>query len=163
MSAVLKIFGTGLILLSALIFTREYEKKIRLKEETSEGFLLLITHIKRKIDCYLTPPSELVGDFSNSVLLETGFLDLAKKEGVASAYMLKKDNLLIYESVKSELTSLFSSFGKEYKEGTLRALCSAESSLKELIDKEKEQSEKDLKVVRTLAVSLALGAVILII
>ncbi len=163
MSGILKIFGIGLILFSAFVFSSEYEKKIKRKERLSEGFLSLIEHIRRQIDCYLTPPSELIGDFTSEALSALGFLDLAKKEGVASAYMSLKEKLPLCDEVKSELTSLFSSFGKEYKEGTVKALNMAVSSLKELVAKEKEQNAKDIKVARTLAVAAALGTVIMII
>ncbi|MBO5316369.1 MAG: hypothetical protein J6B48_08075 [Clostridia bacterium] len=163
MSEIIKALGIGLILLSAFLFSSEYEKKIKHSERLSEGFLSLTEHIRRQINCYLTPPSELIRNFSNDALFEIGFIDLAEKEGLGAAYKSLKDDMPLCEAVKKELTSLFKSLEREYKDGAVRALDSAAASLKECLAKEREENKKDLKVARTLVTAAALGVVILII
>lgn len=163
MSGIFKALGIGLILLSAFLFLSEYEKKIKNKEKLLEGFLSLTEHIRRQIYCYLTPPSELIENFNNETLSEIGFLDYAKKEGLSSAYTSFKDKMPLSEAVNKELTALFESLEKEYKDGAVRALDSAATGFKETLAKEIEQNKKDLKVARTLVTAAALGIVILII
>ena len=163
MSEILKFFGIGLMLLSAVIFSKEYEKHLDMRQGIAEGFLSLLLHVRRQIDCYLTPASRLADGFSCAPLEKCGFLKEAKEKGVGPAYSSMKDSPLLYESAKAVLTPLFLNFGKEYKENTVKQIDGAVASLKDILQKEKEESERSLKVARTLAVSAALGAAILII
>lgn len=163
MNDFLKFFGIGLLLLSAFAFSSECRRRIKVKNETSEGFVSLLEHIRRQIDCYLTPAARLADGFKNEALQSCGYLQQAAKDGLASAYFALSERLPLYKSVKSELESFFGGFGREYKDGTLKELNLRISSLKELLKKEKDESDRNLKVTRTLAVSAALGAAILII
>ncbi len=163
MAELLKFFGIGLLFFSAFVFSSEYEKRIKTKNAVSEGFLLLLLHIRRQIDCYLTPPSMLLSGFENKALSECGFSEYAVKNGLSEAFMQMKDSLPLYQSVKAELSGFFSVFGKDYKLGTVKELDCVISAVKEKMKKEKEEGEKNVKVVRILAASAAVGVVILII
>ena len=163
MSSALKLFGIILLLFSAMVFSSEYRKRARLKRDISEGFLLLAEHLRRQIDCYLTPAVHLADGFTNKALESCGFLDEAKQKGVCAAFLAMSDMLTMYQSVKEKLTLLFSNFGKDYRDGTLRELSNAIAAVKELVEKENEESDRDVKVVGIVAVAIALGVTILII
>lgn len=163
MSEILRIGGLSLILVSALVFSKEYGRYLKGRVELCQGFLLLLIHIRSRVDCYLTPLPEAISGFESPALSGCGFLQKAKDEGLSSAYFSMEKSLSLPERARAILTPFFRGLGREYREGTLRELSSAISALEGALVEEREESEKSLKIARILAVSAALGAIILII
>ncbi len=163
MTTLLRFFGMGLIAASAIAFFKEYKKQLEQRYGLCQGFLSLLSHIRRQIDCYLTPPDRLLCDFREDFLEKCGYLERAVKRGVGEAYFEIEEKLGLPTEVKEILHSFFLGFGRDYREGTLKELDRGISSLEKCLAKEKTESEKDLKIAGILAVSFALGIIILII
>ena len=163
MSYIIKLIGSALLLFAALIGVGEYEKKLKARLLVCRGFVELLQHVRRKIDGYLTPPSQLLDGFECAALSDIGYLDRAREIGMCSAYFELEASLPTDGAVRSALFGFFSDFGKDYKDGTVKLI---DRSLKELsahADRLRTENEKSLKLVRTLAAAGALGAIILLI
>jgi len=163
MSFLLKILGAGLISGAAATLFGEYKRQMEARRGVCQGFLSLLSHIRRQIDCYLTPMERLVCDFSDEFLEKCGYLERAWKIGVKDAFFEMKEKIPLPKEAKEALAELFSTLGRDYKEGTVRELDAGISSLEKCLAKEKTDSEKDLKIAGILAASAALGIIILII
>ncbi len=163
MAELLRIGGLSLILVAALLFSREYRRYLDGRVELCQGFLALLIHIRGRVDCYLTPLPEALSGFESVALSECGFLKRASEEGLSSAYFSMEKSLSLPRRAREVLSSFFRGLGREYREGTLRELSTAISALESAVLEERQESEKSLKIASVLAVSAALGAIILII
>ena len=163
MSEFLKLLGIGLIALASLTFFKEYKKHIEQSVALCESFHSLLTHVRRKIDCYLTPAKSLLLDFSDDALEKCGFLARAREEGVREAYFALEKELGISSEAKEILHGVFRDFGRDYKDGTVKELDGGILSLEKHLAKEAAESEKSVKIAGTLTAAFALGVIILII
>lgn len=163
MSFLLKILGVGLICAAAAVFFGEYKKQLEGRRDACQGFLSLLSHIRRQIDCFLTPMERLLHDFSDEFLEKCGYLERAGKIGIREAFFEMKDKFPLPKEAAEILQKLFSTLGRDYREGTVRELDLSISSLEKCLAKEKDDSEKDLKIAGILAASVALGIIILIV
>ena len=163
MAELLRIGGLSLILVAALLFSREYRRYLDGRVELCQGFLALLIHIRGRVDCYLTPLPEALSGFECAALSKCGFIQKAKEEGLSAAYFSMEGSLSLPKRAREVLSSFFRGLGREYREGTLRELSMAISALESAVCEERQESEKSLKIARILAVSAALGAIILII
>lgn len=163
MNFFIKILGSAFLLVAVLAMTREYEMFLKKRFDVCRGFIELLSHIRRKIDGYLTPATELLDGFECKALTETGYVDRAREKGISSAYFELEGSLHLDAAVQSCLSSFFSDFGKDYKEGTLKLLDLSIGRLSEYTERLSAENERSLKLARTLAAAVALGLIILII
>ncbi len=163
MTEILKFTGAALALLAALLFSREYEKYLFSKNELALGFLSLLKHIQKSVGCYLATPKELLCGFEDSALDAAGYLAAAREKDVFSAYFDGEKNFSLSERARLVLSEFFANFGREYKDGTMRLVERAIAELEKITSEEKAKTEKEIKVLKTLAAAAALGLVILLI
>ncbi len=163
MKEIFRFSGMGLILFAALTFYREYKKHLEYREGLCEGFFKLLGHIRRQIDCYLTPASELLSGFCDELLEMCGFLSLAREVGVKDAYFSMERELRLSSSAKEILHSLLNDFGKDYKDGTVKEIDRALASLEKTLLREREENEKEKKITGVVCAAAAVGIIILII
>lgn len=163
MTYVLKLCGSALLLLGALYVSREYEKSLANRWELCSGFVDLLAHIRRKIDGYLTPPSQLLDGFYSAALEGVGYIAKARDVGISAAYFELSKTLPLEKKAKECLGAFFCDFGKDYREGTVRALDAALGGLRDHLKTLGAENEKNLKLARTLCVAAALGIIILLI
>ncbi len=162
MTEILKTAGAVLALICALMLSREYEKFERGRVRLAEGFLLLLRDMRSKVDRFLTPESGMLCDFENDALAECGYLASAEELGISDAFFKESDRLSLPEDVKKLLSGIFRDFGREYREGALKILDGGIRELEKLIASMKGEKERSVKLVRTVSVAAALGAVILL-
>lgn len=163
MSYVIKLIGSVLLLFAALVGVREYEKKLKARLLACRGFAEMLYHVRRKIDGYLTPPSQLLDGFECEALSELGYLDKAREVGMSRAYFELESSLPIDGVMRTALFGFFSDFGKDYKDGTVRLIDEALKGLCDHADRLCAENERSLKLVRTLVSAAALGTIILLI
>lgn len=162
MNEIFRYIGIGLILLSALAVSRGYERFIRRRIAEEEGFLALLLHIRAGVECFLSSAEELVRGFENEALQSVGYLG-GEGADICERFRRSGDRLCISDKVRDILKNFFDSFGKEYKSGTVALIDRTRAVLDEHIKVERESAEKDVKLVRTVSLAAALGAVILLI
>ncbi|MBQ8322047.1 MAG: hypothetical protein IJX92_06755 [Clostridia bacterium] len=162
MSELIRYIGIGLILLSALAVSRWYERFIRRRIAEDEGFSALLLHIRAGVECFLSSAEELLRGFENEALMNAGYLG-GDGADICERFRRSSERLCISDKVRGILRDFFDSFGKEYKSGTVALIDRTRAALDEHIKAERESAEKDVKLVRTVLLSAALGAVILLI
>lgn len=162
MTEIVRFAGVLMILFSAILGGREYERFVRKRSAEEEGFIALLLHIRAKVECFLSVSGELVTDFENEALMSVGYLG-GEAASASERFYRALPKLSISEEAKNILNSFFNSFGKEYKGGTLSLVDRTRESLERYVDSERDIREKNIKIFRTVLAALALGVVILLI
>ena len=114
----------------------------------------------------VTPESEFIitnkNDVSDEMLEKCGFLNDLKKNGFEPA--LKKCDLSgIGDGAKDALFTVASGLGKSPKQDQIRLCDSALSELERDLQKERDMLQGKLKIVRTVTLTAAMMAVIILV
>ena len=160
----MKYLGIILILLSSLLVSREYRRYMQKRLDECLGFCNFIAHMKIQVGCYLRPVRELARGFSSAALSRTGFLSSVEKcDSLGKAFSECEPSLSLSEEERGELRAFFSSFGDGYLEQGVQAIETAHTNMERLMAALSEQKDKNIRLVSTLSVTLALGVAILVI
>ena len=154
----------GLVMLAAAggVVSREYEKNQRKRFEEFSEFIRLSEHIKTKISCFLSPKSDWLSDFSSDNAAVSEFLVYAKSFPLSESFASVKDKLSLCDEAKI-LERLFSSLGKNYKEGEIELLDGACRELNGERQRLSSECEKNVKTVKVLSAAISLGLIILLV
>ncbi len=153
----------GMILIFAAAFgiSRALTRATGKRLAEAEGFLALLTFMKGELTRYARPVNEWSRLFSDGALEESGFLPHLRAHGDLSAAYAASASAL-GEEEKKLLTSLFSTFGRGYREEELASLTATSAALSEIVGRCREETPKNERVVRTLTAAAALALVILL-
>ena len=152
------------LLLGALYICREFSKFQNKRISEYEGFYSLLSYMRGEIGCFLSPVSEWCAHFSDEALERCGFLPALREcEDLYKAFLGSVDKMSLSCETKDDLIRFFTSFGKGYADEVMRLIDSFRQRLGENIDREREEIPRSQKLVRTLCVSFAIGASILLI
>jgi hypothetical protein len=154
--------GAALLLICALICGREYSAYAGRRVREGEGYLSLLSYIEKMIDSYLTPLSEIFSVFECESLEENGFLP-SIRSGKSANETLTEVKGLIPEQMRTLLSDYFNGFGKGYKDSELGRTREVRAEMEKMLDKERENLEKSVKVTKALLIGSAVGIAILII
>lgn len=153
-----------MVLLAALIFSREYSNYMRKRLRECGGFLSFISHMKIQVGCFMRPVGELASGFSSKPLSEVGFIaSLEKSDGIYEAYKEVEPRLSLSKNEKEVLETLFSSIGDCYLDEGMKMIESAYVRTQGLYDSLSKECPKSIKLVSALSVTAALGFFILVI
>lgn len=157
----IKFIGISIILISALLIFAEIKKRADLCIKQCEETMRLIRHIRVRLECYLSPISELCAGFKSDVLSECGILS---EEKICSKDCFLNDNrILMPMQIREMLYSYFNDVGSSYMESEISKIkeleASIDSSLKEFV----KEMPRRVKCYGVMTVSLALGITILLI
>lgn len=165
----MRITGAALLFLffSLLgIYAGEREKK-RLAEY--EAFLELFEYIKNQVSFFLTPTKVMYRNFSNPILEKCGFLPALRSHendevyhGIwrASLESCKKD-LLVRGRCMELILDFGECIGKSHGQIQTNSFDYYISEMKNIIEKEKTESEKNIRLYRTLGITAGACAAIL--
>lgn len=158
-----RLLGGGLILLCALMVGREYSSYIARRIEQHGGFIALAGHAESKIGEFLSSGRELWLEFNNSALEEVGLLPLLKEgEGACSAYSKIEKRLALSDDTKKKLSTFFNEFGSGYRDRELSRASALKKELEISLIADKEELEKNAKVLNALLVGGGVGLIILL-
>lgn len=163
MNYLVKTIGSVLLLYAALFITREYEKFLGRRLGVCLGFCELISHVRRRVEGYLTPADRLLDGFECGALEDVGYMSKARNSGLRNAYFEVEGALPLDCATREALSEFFTDFGKDYKEETVKAADRALSALRGCADRMSCENEKSLRLWRAVAVAAALGVIILLI
>lgn len=160
MNHTLRIFGAAILLISAVICGRAYEKYASRSLFELEELMRALRYIKSRISTFLSPRSELLSGFRSDILARSGFLRRVH-EGEELSTAFASSSLSIPKAARAALTAFFSELGRGYRTEELSRADSAISECEAILLREREQLPKDVKIVKTLLLSGALALVIL--
>lgn len=148
-------------MVSALLFGKSYGAFIKKRESEGEELLRFLLHIKGEVSRFLSTPESICASFRSDILFRTGFLPLS--EGGSLADALESAELSISMAMHEVLSEFFSGFGKNYLEAEISRCTEFCERLDKMLSKEKEEYQKNVRVVKTVSAAAALGIVILLI
>ena len=161
---ILRLIGASLLLLAALLLSREYSSYLERRILEYRGFVALLSHAEEGIERALSYGEELWYGFQNDVLEKCGLLPLLREgKGLAEAFMECKDKISFSASLKDEISEALSTLGRGYRDSELRRLSVIKASLVAAMEGEEGTAEKNIKVARALLIGGALAVGILII
>ena len=163
MNYLVKMIGSALLLYAALFIAREYEKFLGKRLRVCLGFCELLSHVRRRVDGYLTPADRLLDGVECGALEEVEYISKAQSLGLRTAYFEVEEALPLDGTARQVLSEFFADFGKDYKEETVKAADRALSALQGCAERMSCENEKSLRLLRAVAVAAALGVIILLI
>ena len=111
----------------------------------------------------MRPVHEAAHSFDSDELSECGFLPIREAGDIRRAFYDSHAPEMLGQECTRVLDSLFSSLGTGYLEDEVRLIDLHRSQLAELVDRERAEADRQVKLIRTLTASAALGVIILII
>ena len=103
----IKACGALTLLLITLYMCLEASRMEMRRVRQTEGFLLLLRHIKAQISCFCTPLCDIYRDFENDSLSSVGFVSALREGGFS--YALEACRGKIY--LESEVINMLLGFG----------------------------------------------------
>lgn len=164
MSIYLRWGGAILIMLSALWLSRAYRDYLDKGVRELRGFISLITHIEAKVGCFLTPSDGLWSTFSDTALVQNGFLSaLESGKTLSEAFEDCSSSLTVRTEERELLSDFFSSFGTGYRDTETNRCQRVLKALSTSLSSYEERAEKDKSIASALLLGGALAIVIMII
>lgn len=160
----MKIVGICILLFAFLLTSRELTERRRRRVVLFEECYRFIQHIRLQIGCYLRPVCDIAENFESAALSGAGFLDRL------SAGEIPMD-ALSHSSLRRELgdegyrvlSSLFATLGSGYMDDEMKLIDSCASQFLRLLETEREESPRGIRLIRTLCAGAALGIIIFVV
>ena len=163
MTLYLRLGGTALIMIAALLICHGYELYLNKRLEEYCGLILLISHVEEEISLFLSYGSRLWSGFHNDALEKCGLLSLLREgHSISSAFSESMRRMSLSKTAAEELSKEFDRLGKGYKDSELRLLSSIRERLSLELESERCETEKNLKVLKALLLGGALVAVVMV-
>lgn len=162
MSLYIRWGGIALIMIAALLVSREYEKYLDKRVCEYRGLVAMISHAESEIAKSLAYGEGLWRTFHDDALEKCGLLPLLREgEGISSAFGKIKEKTSLTSEAKEKISVLFAGLGKGYAESELKTINDIKESLTVRLKYEEESAEKNLKIARALLLGGALTAAIM--
>ena len=164
MSLYLRLGGSALVMIAALLISRCYEKYLLKRVDEYSGLVLLVTHMENQISKYLAYGNQLWSDFRHDGLEKCGFLPILRECGSISEALKSVGNKMSLSPASREcLVESFSRLGRGYLEAELNLIREIKDSINADLELERDSAEKNIKVARALLLGGALAVVIMVI
>ena len=159
----LKLAGICILLFTSILTSRELVSRRRSRLVLCEELLRFVSFLRLQIGCFLRPVHEVASSFHSDVLSSSGFLPVGECGDVGRAFADSDLPRIVGQDCARIADSLFSSLGSGYLEDEVRLIDVHRAQLSELVERERIETERQVRLIRTLTASAALGAIILII
>lgn len=164
MTSYVRLAGALAVLVAVFVIGREYAAFSRRRTKELRGFYELLEYMEISISSYLSFGSELWGGFSCDDLEASGFLaSLRNCELPGEAFSKCRSGLSFSDEYKDLLEDFFRGFGREYRDGELKRLAEYKGKLSDILAREEESTDKNVKVTRALLLGGGLSLVVLVI
>ncbi len=159
----LKLIGICILLFTSILISRELVRQRQRRLAVFEELLRFVGFLRLQIGCFLRPVPEVVANFHSDELCACGFLPLADGADLESAFSSSDAPRIVGTECARVAESLFSSLGTGYLEDEIKLIDAHRAQLSELVEGERAESARRVRLVRTLTASVSLGLIILIV
>ena len=159
----LKIAGACTLLLITLYLCYEASRMEFRRLRQTEGFLLLIRHVKAQISCFCTPLADIFAEFENSSLASIGFTEALREGGFTYAVEKCRDKIYLDEEGINMLTHFGEELGKSYREEQIECCDYYIDELESTYSKTRDEQPKRAKLYRSLLLTGGLMVIIVFI
>lgn len=157
-AAVVRYAGAGLIFLLSLYAGFASAESYRRRISRVEGVVALIEKIRREVDCFGTPLSEIIAGFDDGELQKCGFISL-----LAGGCYSGAAATLECGECEAVISRFFEGAGKMYREDVLKLCDSTLSELEDALASMKAECKSRQKVSRALGFLVGVSALIAVI
>ena len=158
----MKIFGFFLLLLGALVFSREYSRYVKKHIAECEEFIAFIKYMRLELKCFLKPPREIGRAFDGIAIKP--FLDsLESSESIRAAFDNAKSRFSLSPEERRALEELFSSIGSCYADDGVTLIDSATERLSDLHSDLCKNAGRGSQIVTVVSTAVTIGIFILLV
>ena len=162
MSLYIKWGGIALVMIGAMLVSREYDRRLDRRIAEYRGLVNLIGHAEAEITKSLAHGSGLWQGFSDDALEKCGLLPLLREgESLKNAFDKCKCKMSLSAEARDRISSLFAPLGRGYRDSEVRMLGEIKDSLSAELDSQSESAEKNKKIARALLLGGALTVAIM--
>lgn len=162
--SLLRLFGAGALLLSAIFVSGEYSKFLDRRISEYRGIVSLLSHAEGGIERSLSYGGRLWQSFEDEALERCGLLELLREgKGLSAAFCECKDKLVLTKEARDRIAEELSALGRGYMSGEIATLSALRRKIEDELSAMQTDTEKSKKVARTLLIggALALGVMII--
>lgn len=159
----LKLVGICILLFTSILVSRELVSRRKRRLLVYEELLRFVAFLRLQIGCFLRPIPEVVADFRSDELERCGFLTSDDGAGIAARFASSALPGIVGEDCSRVVDSLFSSIGSGYLEDEIRLIDVHKEQLSQLVERERDETARQVRLIKTLAASASLGLVIFVI
>lgn len=159
----IKLIGICILLFTSMLISGELVSRRRHRLVLCEELLRFVSYIRLQIGCFLRPIPEVVGSFCSDEFNKCGFLPEVSDADLAACFLSSDVPKLVGTECSRIMESLFSSLGTGYLEDEIKLIDVHRAQLTELVERERAETVRQVRLIRTLAGSASLGLVIFII
>jgi hypothetical protein len=158
----MKLLGLALLLICALVISREYSRYVKKRIAECDGFISFIKHMRLEMKCFLRPPKDIGRGFESSAI--NFFISaLEGEESVYLAYSKSCSALSLSLEERAPLEELFSSIGLCYADDGVRLIDEALERLEMLRGRLTTDGLRGTRVFKTVSAAVSVGLFILFI
>ncbi len=158
-----KIAGAFTLLFITLYLCYEASRMEFRRLRQTEGFLLLIRHVKAQISCFCTPLAEIFAEFENSSLEAIGFTSALREGGFSYALEKCKDKIYLDTERINMLANFGEELGKSYREEQIECCDYYIGELENAYTKTRDEQPRRAKLYRSLLLTGGLMVIIVFI
>ena len=159
----LKLIGICILLFTSMLISAELVSRRRRRLRLCEELLRLVSFLRLQIGCFLRPIPEVLAAFQSDELDGCGFLSREGNGDLVASFLSSGVPELVGDECSRIIESLFSSVGSGYLEDELKLIDAHRAQLSELVERERSETLRQVRLIRTLTGSASLGLVIFII
>ena len=160
----MRIILLAILPIAALMIGRGYSAYVDRRIAECEELCELLSHIRARVECFLSPVSEMLSDFHAKRLCELGFIrEVCEGSGLYEAYRGIEGRLSVSDEVRRVIGGFFEGFGKGYRDQTLRETDYARESLERILERDRAELDKSVRLTRSILLLVSVGIIILLI
>ena len=160
---IVKVCGALALLAVTLYLCIEASSMEMRRVRQSEGFLMLIRHIKAQISCFCAPLGDIYRDFENDTLYSIGFMTSLRENGMRAALEECREKIYLDEQEIDMLCAFGDELGKSYREQQIEYCDYYISALEQSYQKSREQQPARSRLYRSLVLTGGLMVIIVFI
>lgn len=159
----LRLLGAGLLLVGAWLCGVLYARERRTRLSEYEAFLLLLERLRREVGEHLRPMAAICLGVRDARLAPSGFLSaLHRERALAAALRQSGEALHLSPEARELLRECFDGFGECYRDEEVRRLAGYTERWRAMVEAEREEATRSVRLFRVLLVFGALLAVLLL-
>lgn len=146
----LRLIGAAALLLLSLYVGASLAAIEKKRLRQIEGFLLFIRYIREQISCFRRPLPDIYGGFQNGALADAGFLTALADGDFSVALSSAREGLLLEEEELKLLDAFAAGVGRSFEEEQKTLCAYTERELEKALVRQREETPKRIRVLRTL-------------
>ena len=159
----LKLVGICILLFTSMLVSRELVAARRQRLALCEELLRFVSFLRLQIGCFLRPMAEVAREFRSDSLCACGFLCEGDFDDLGRSFSSSDAPKIVGKECTRIAESLFSSLGSGYLDDEIGLIDAHRAELAALVDAERTEAARQIRLIRTLTASASVGLIILII